>query len=126
MTELKAYSVAPQGGDFSEIVFATDHRRAKVLAWGSGLFDEWIDLRVVRIPRADQFAGNKARHVDHDEWQRIAWELHWQFAGELGPVCYVCSRPEYANIPKSKLSYAASGAQICADCLAAGQGEDDA
>lgn len=131
MTELKAYSVAERNaernGEFQELVFAADHRRAKALAWGSGLFDcEFTDLRVVRIPRADQFAGDTARYVEYDEWQRIAWALHWQFAGELGPVCDVCSRPEYPDVPESQLSYAASGAQICADCRAAGQGEDDA
>lgn len=119
MTELKAYSVAERGSDFYEIVFAADHERAKALAWGIGLYDcNPSELQVVRVPRADQFAGDTARCVDITEWERIAWALHWPMAGLIAPCCHTCGRSVFASVPESQLTYDAEGGQRCQECAA--------
>ena len=92
---LKAYTVCEgdNGSEYSELIFAATAKEAKKEAWkhpGFSGFEEYLQLRVKRYPKADHLAGETAGCCS--DW-RVLRLLEWSC--EDGNACSECGLNDF-------------------------------
>jgi len=117
---MKAYYVTDTEYEYGYLVYANTPSEAKSKGFGKdGLdMDDYIALRVRRIPDADQYEeilGDKDAW-DSLEGQRLLRSLGW-YGTESPTYCDVCGLAEFDIIPESKVSTWETG-NLCAGCIA--------
>ena len=96
------------------IVFAENAQGAKKQAYGNDGFEEYLEIRVSRMPDADKFASEGHAQLEFDtiEHQRFFREHGWWYGDPK--TCAECGLHEYEDIEESHLD--ADG--ICGECRA--------